>query len=174
VPLVHIVSCDVVGGEESECGIEIYETVVIQGTPRNVIDRVHEKEWEWRLVVDASSEDVTTGDRTLVEPLLLLGHADAGVRGVRRSVRRVCRSGRGGRTRDGRIRVVGVGGNAGGGRGSRVGRAVISEADDLGTRNDESIEGVGIDIRPLEPVVHPGEAGEFRWRMAGRRLHSSR
>jgi hypothetical protein len=59
-------------------------------------------------------------------------------------------------------------GDAGGRResGNRIGRATISKADDFGTSNDESIQGVGPDVGPLESVVHSGEAGEF----AGGRL----
>jgi len=118
-------------------------------------------------VVDASSAKVTSGDRTLGGPLLR-SPADAGAGRDRWSAR-------GGRTRGGGIRTAGVGGNAGGRRriGSRVGRAAVSEADDLGTSNDESIEGVGPDIGPLEPVVHSGEAGEFAggWLVGASVLH---
>jgi len=45
--------------------------------------------------------------------------------------------------------------------GGRVGRAAISKADDFGTSNDESIEGVGPDVGPLESGIHSRESGEF-------------
>lgn len=40
-------------------------------------------------------------------------------------------------------------------------RAIISEADNFGTSNNESIEGVGPDVGPLETIVHSGEAREI-------------
>ena len=111
-------------------------------------------------MVDASSVDVTSGERPLVGPPL--GPADTSTGGVRRSARGLG-------TRDGR-RTVGVGGNAGGGArggsGRRVGRAIIrrsifSEADNLGTNNNESIDLVGPDVGPFESVVHSGQGGEL-------------
>lgn len=106
-------------------------------------------------MVDASSAKVTGGDRTLVGPLLR-SPADAGAGRDRWGAR-------GGRTRDGRIGTARVVGDAGGGwrSGGRVGRATISKADNFGTSNDESIEGVGPDVGPLESGIHSREAGEF-------------
>ena len=104
-------------------------------------------------MVDAPSAKVTGGDRTLVGPLLR-SPADAGAGRDRWGAR-------GGRTRDGRIGTARVVGDAGGGGGGRVGRTAISKADDLGTSNDESIEGVGPDVGPLESGIHSREAGEF-------------
>jgi len=105
-------------------------------------------------VVDASSVEVTRGDRTLVGPLLR-SSADAGIGGRRWSAR-------GGRARDGGIRTAVAGGNTGrGGRGGRVGRATLSKADDLGTSDDESIEGVCPDVGPLESGIHSREGSEF-------------
>ena len=72
-----------------------------------------------------------------------------------RSVRWIGDSGR---------RVV-EGGNSGGRR-SRVGRTIIGEAHNFGTSNNERIEIVDIDVRPLKSVVHSGEGGEI----AGGRL----
>ena len=109
------------------------------------------------LVMDASSMDVTSGDGTLVGPLL--GPADSAVGGARRSARRV-------RTRNTGRRNGGVGRNGGGGR---VRRAIFSEGDNIGTRNSESIEFVGIDVGPLNAIVHSREAGEI----AGGRLVSA-
>jgi len=104
-------------------------------------------------MVDASPAKVTSGDRTLVGPLLR-SPADAGAGGDRWGA---C----GGRTRDCGIRITRAVGDAGGGGGSRVGRTTISKADDLGTGNGESIEGVGPDVGPLESGIHSREAGEF-------------
>ena len=110
-------------------------------------------------MVDASSVDVTSRERTLVGPLLC--PADAGIGGVRRSA---CG-----------VRTVGVGRNAGRGgrRGSRVGRATISKADDLGTSDDESVEFVGPNVGPVVSVVHSGEAGELAggWLVSASVLH---
>jgi len=103
-----------------------------------------------------SSVDVTSGNRSLVR---LLRPADTGVAGVRRS-------GRGGRTGD-------SGGGRKGRNRSRVGRTVIGKAGNLGASNDEPIEGVGPDVGPLEPVVHPREAGELAggWLVSASVLH---
>ena len=98
-----------------------------------------------------SSVDVTSGNRTLVG---LPGPADTGTGGVRRSARGMgTRGGRGGNGRGRR-------------NGRRVGRAIvrraiISEADNLGTSNNESIEGIGPDVGPFESIVHSREAGEI-------------
>ena len=107
---------------------------------------------------------------TARERALLL--SPTGASGVRRSARRI---GRG----DGRRRSEGVGGNAGGRRGrrrtegigrnaggqrgrrNRVGRTAVGEADEVGTRNSKSSKITGIDVRPLDSVVHPGEACEI-------------
>lgn len=106
-------------------------------------------------MVDASSVDVTGGERT-PSGNVPLSPAGAGAGGI-------CRSARGVEWRGGGRRTVGVGENAGGNRGgrtrTRVGRIIIGEANNFGTSNNESIEVVGIDVRPLESVVHPGEAG---------------
>jgi len=102
-------------------------------------------------VGDASSVDVTSGDRALVGPLLRRP-ADGGVGGVRRSAR-------GMRTRGGRGRTAGALRNARGG--SRIGRATVGKAGNLWTSNNESIDVVGPDVRPRESVVHSGEGGEF-------------
>jgi hypothetical protein len=108
-------------------------------------------------VVGASSVDMTSGGGTLVRPLPLRP-ADAGVGGVRRSTRGV-RSGAGRRR------------NVGGG--SRVGRFIIGKADNLGTSNNKSIEGVGPDVGPLESIVHSGETGEIigGWLVSASVLH---
>jgi len=102
-------------------------------------------------MADASSVNVTSGDRLLVGPPC---PAETGTGGVRRSA---CGFG----TRDGRRTA----GNAGGGNGGRSGRGfrrgIISEADNVGTSNNESIEGIGPDVWPLESVVHSREAGEI-------------
>jgi len=112
---------------------------------------------EWPPLVDASSVDMATGDRTLVGPPLR-SHADAGAGGVRRNVRGVGTRGR-------RRRAVGEGRNVGGRRRSRIGRTTLSKTNNLGTGDNESIEGVGPDIGPLESIVHSGETGEIagRW-----------
>lgn len=120
---------------------------------------MHKREWKRHLVVAAPPVDVTSGERTLVRPLF--SPADAGTRGVRRSARGV--------------RTVGVGGNTGGWRkrGSWVGRATISKANDLGTGNDESVDVIGPDVGPLEPIVHSGEGGELAggWLISASVLH---
>jgi hypothetical protein len=106
-------------------------------------------------MVDASSAKVTSGDSSLVGPLLR-SPADPGAGRNRWGAR-------GRRTRDGGIRTARVVWDAGGRRrsGGRVGRATIGKADDFGTSNDESIEGVGPDVGPLDPGIHSREAGEF-------------
>ena len=54
-----------------------------------------------------------------------------------------------------------------------VGGAIIGEADNIGTSNNESVEVVGIDVRPLESVVHSGETGEIAggWLISASILH---
>ena len=95
-------------------------------------------------MVGVSPMDATSGEGPLLGPPL--GPADSGTGGVRRSAR-----GLGTR-----------GGNGGGGRsGRRVGRTSVGEADNLGTRNNESIKALGPDVGPLESVVHSREAGEL-------------
>jgi len=123
--------------------------------------------------VVASPVNVTSGDRTLVGPLLR-SSADAGACGARRSASGV-------RTRDGRRRTVGVGWSTGGIRrhrgrrrgGIRIGGTTVSKADNLGASNDESIKGVGPYIRPLESIIHSGEGGEFAggWAVSTSILH---
>lgn len=118
-------------------------------------------------MTEASSMDAPgAGERTLfgrVPP----GPARAS--GLRRSAHRIGR-------RDGRRRAEGVvniaGGNRGGGR-SRVGRGIVGEADDIGTSNNESIEIIVVDVRPLESVIHSGEAGEIArgWLISASILH---
>ena len=103
-------------------------------------------------MVAASSVDVTEGERTLLGRALP-GPASTGAAGVCRSARRIGAGGGGRRA----VRAIG---NAGG-RGSRIGRAVIGKADDIWPSNDKSIEIVSVDVRPLVPVVHSGKAGEF-------------
>ena len=106
-------------------------------------------------MVDASSVNVTSGERPLVGPPL--GPADTSTGGVRRSARGLG-------TRD-RRRTVGVGGNAGGARGGSgraiVRRSIFSEADNIGTSDNESIDIVGPDVGPFESVVHSREGGEL-------------
>ena len=104
---------------------------------------------------DASSADVTNGDRALAGPLLRRP-ADGGVGGV-------CRSARGIRTRGGRGRSAGALRNGRGGSriGRAAGRATVGEADNLWTGNNESIDVVGPDVGPRESVVHSREGGEF-------------
>ena len=118
-------------------------------------------------MVGASSVHVTGAERTLVGPLLR-SPADGSAGGDRWGAR-------GGRTSDGWIRTLRVGGNAGGGgrTGGRVGRATFGKTDDLGTSNNESVERVGPDVGPLESVVHSREAGEFvrGWLVSASVLH---
>ena len=60
--------------------------------------------------------------------------------------------------------MVNTGRSRGGRRGCRIGGIAVCEADNLGPSNNESTEVVGIDVRPLVPVVHSREAGEFAGR----------
>jgi hypothetical protein len=122
-------------------------------------------------VLSASSVGVTSGERPLVGPPL--GPADSGTGGIRRGTSGIRRSARRVGTRGG------VGSTpedeTGGGRrsGSRVGRATVGEADEFGTSNNESIEGVGPDVGPLEAGVHSREAGEIAggWLVGASVLH---
>jgi len=146
---VHIVSCDSYK----------YMNHGSCREARNVIDSIEERKNAGdHSMVAASSVEATGGKRTFLGRAPLCP-ARAGVTGVCRSARRV--GARGGGRMSG-----GVGGNAGGRRGrSRVGSTVIGKADDIGTGDNESVEIVGIDVRPRESVVHSREAGEFacRW-----------
>jgi len=116
--------------------------------------------------VNASSVDVTSGDRTLVGPLLLGGPADAGIGRIRRTARGV-------RTRDGRRGAAGVEGDAGGRSGRRIGRTTVSKADDFWTSNSKSGERISPDVGPLESIIHSGEGGEIagRWLVSASVLH---
>ena len=78
--------------------------------------------------------------------------------------------------RGGRRRTVGVVGNTGrnrGGRRSRIRRTITGKADNFGTSNNESVEIVGINIRPLVSVVHSRQGGEIagRWFIGPSILH---
>jgi hypothetical protein len=126
-------------------------------------------------VAEASSMGVTGWERALFgRAVLRLAVASV----LRR------RAGRIGKRDGRRRRTVGVVGNAGGQRGgtrgqrggtggqrggtggqrggrNRAGRTTVGEAGDIWTRNDEPVKSLIIDVRPLNSVVHSGEAGEI-------------
>jgi len=132
--------------------------------PRNVIDNIQGRGACDRLVTEAASVDVTTGDRTLIG--LLLGPAYTGAG-------RDCWSARRARARDCGRRTVGVVGTAGGngGRSSgRTRRATVSKADNTGTGGNISAEVIGVDVWPLGSIVHSRKGGEL---VGGRLVCSS-
>lgn len=99
--------------------------------------------------------NVTTGDRTLIGLPLGPTHTAAG---------RDCWSARRVRARDGGRRTVSVVGNAGGtGRrgGGRTRRAIVSGAENTGARESKCIEVVGVDVWPLDSIVHSRQGREF-------------
>ena len=117
-------------------------------------------------MVEASSVDVTGSERTLFGCVPLRPAGDRAT-GFLRAARGVGARGSGGRT-------VGVAGNAGGNlRRGRVGRSIIGEADDIWTSNNESVERIRVDVRPLVSVVHSGEAGKIAggWFVSASVLH---
>lgn len=105
-----------------------------------------------RLVTDAPSVVVISGDRTLVGPPLDPAYTGAG---------RDCWSAR---------RVRARAGGSGGRSGGRTRRAIVRKADNVGTGNDKSSEVIGVDVWPLRVSVHSGKGREFA---GGRLVRSS-
>jgi hypothetical protein len=114
-------------------------------------------------VFEASSIDVTGGERTLFDRISL---SPAGTRAgrFRRRVRGIRARGRGRRSA----------GNFGGKRGRRrIGRTIIGEADDIWSSNNKSIEVIGVDVWPIVSFVHSREASEIAggWLISASILH---